>query len=173
MKKGITLVIILGMLFILMPNGAKGAGSVEDPCQPEINRFCRGFTPEDKQIEKCLLMVERFLSPSCQAKMNKEKTILKIVPSECEEDHQKLCRDVAYETPRIFNCFTRRKNYLSAKCSAKITELQKKIGEAVKICTPELKNFCKNAITRPEVIWCLKDNAAKVSASCKKGLEKL
>lgn len=106
-----------------------GTAFADNPCQKDIEAFCKGMQAEHGAIMKCLHEHHNQLSPECRAQGEKMKKEMKGVQEACHEDQQKFCADVKPGKGRIIKCMHEHKAELSEKCKSEMKGMKDMRGK--------------------------------------------
>ena len=104
---------------------AQSPSKVNKPCMTDIERFCKGMTPENGGIAKCLKEHESELSPKCRATEGDLKRKVMEMREDCRADVEKFCKDVKPGAGRIINCLKAHETELSPACKVDISKHSK------------------------------------------------
>lgn len=127
--------VILGLaVFILLapPVHAEGnpAKALARKCNVELETFCKNVTPGKGRILACLYAYSDKLSAQCAEVVRDTYDDLRLISaasshvnSECGEDLDKFCKDVAPGEGRILNCLEKNENHLSQRCRTALKEV--------------------------------------------------
>ncbi|MEE9910463.1 MAG: cysteine rich repeat-containing protein [Deltaproteobacteria bacterium] len=99
-----------------------------NPCGPDIARFCKDVNPANNGIMKCLEEHESELSPVCrehEVKMEGLKGERREIArgrkrflQDCRDDIQKFCKDADLQPGGYAQCIRGKENDVSARCKA-------------------------------------------------------
>lgn len=162
--------IVLSSIFSFKSDAAE---ATKHPCQADVNKLCIGIEGEREKIARCLLRFEDQLEPGCRTLMKSEKAVLKVVPLECEEDHQKFCKNSVYIDIAIAKCLQEFGSNLMPKCQARIGLSTKRLTEIQNNCSEDLKIFCfgKKNLGIAEK-RCLEIKIGRLSQRCREEIKK-
>jgi hypothetical protein len=125
-KWRISLFALTVMLFYLgLWMGTAVSADESRPCAADVARFCKDVQPGGGRIVQCLKQHENELSPACKQQMVETKQKLRGVHQACQDDVQKLCKDVQPGGGRLIKCLKEHENEVSAECKAKISEMRR------------------------------------------------
>lgn len=92
-------------------------------CKVELDTYCKDVTPGKGRVLACLYAYSDKLSDPCrhavldaaeQAKLM--KAALAFLKSQCGEDVNRICKDIAPGQGRLLNCLAKNDDKLSQKC---------------------------------------------------------
>jgi hypothetical protein len=94
----------------------------------------------------------------------------------CTEEIRALCPDVQPGGGRILQCLKTNEAKLSPACTGRVNDLQETVSGPLGACRDDWVAYCyhpRASTGRQEMIQCLQVHQAKVSAGCKKALQKV
>jgi hypothetical protein len=106
---------------------APAAGKRANPCNDDVQKFCKDVKPGAGRLHQCLGQHEAELSAACRDARQQAKARVERFQQACQADVQKYCKDVKPGGGRTAKCLTRHEAELSAACK---TELQSAKGAA-------------------------------------------
>jgi len=117
----------LGTIFavaaVVLASGAVAAGSAQQACAPDIQKYCPGVPQGEGRIAECLRSHKRELSPACESGMAKTASLMKEVVQACEDDLHKYCAGAAQGTAK--ECLKANFRELSRPCKRELFEAKK------------------------------------------------
>jgi hypothetical protein len=138
MKQGLSVMIVLCMVFVFASGTFAQAGLIETVtkgCEKELMAYCKDVTPGEGRVLACLYAFSDKLSPRCEyalydaaSQLERALTALTYVANECRDDLQKLCSGTQPGQGRLLACMEKNEKKLSSRCkeAMKDTGLKKK-----------------------------------------------
>jgi Golgi apparatus protein 1 len=96
----------------------------------------------------------------------------------CRADVERLCKDVQPGGSRIAQCLKDNEASVSAECKEHMAKMRERVHERMKAfdeaCKGDVEQYCKDVqLGQGRMVRCLRDNEAKLSASCKEQMAKM
>ncbi|MFA6030323.1 MAG: cysteine rich repeat-containing protein [Elusimicrobiota bacterium] len=90
----------------------------------------------------------------------------------CKADAEKFCKDVTPGKGRLILCLKAHDDKLAPECRERLKkgaeEMRERRSKAKEACQEDVDKFCKSVDPGKDVLACLKEHAAELSASCQK-----
>ena len=107
--------LILTCSLMLAPFAAiaqeQGTADERQACEPDVNRLCSEFIPDQSKIIVCLNQKVRHLNPACR------NVILFYAQQQiCASDSSRLCSEFAQDREKTVACLSGKTQMLSASC---------------------------------------------------------
>lgn len=135
-----------GFLFVLSLNACAGPGTKETGnaaaleqgpvetflagCSSELNTYCGDVTPGDNRLLACIYAHEDKLSGRCEYalfeavdQLERAVTALSYAVSECEEELDKFCSNVAVGEGRLLACLEKNDASVRAGCKQALKDV--------------------------------------------------
>jgi hypothetical protein len=146
--------------------------AIESACQADIQSLCPG-AQAPPEIHQCLRDNHSQLSAACQAALPRRHHPRRgPLAGACRADVQTLCPDA--KTPwDIHKCLNDHQGQLSAACSAKLQEVQRRLDAVHAACQADVQTLCPNAATPRDIGQCLHENRDQLSETCSQALRRM
>jgi hypothetical protein len=105
----------LGLLAVVPAAFAKG-----EPCNAEINKFCKDVKPGEARLIKCLREHDADLSGACRANVNTFSQY-----QACLDDTVRLCPGMPPSGTQVIKCLRTHRNDLSMECQTELDRLRR------------------------------------------------
>jgi len=142
-------------------------GQGTEPCQMDLEKFCKDVQPGGGRLMQCLKAHQSELASACgQVFAEKMKQEQDKGPWPCEADVEKFCKDVQPGEGRQIRCLQGHESELSGGCRQLMTEKSK---EKPWPCQADAEKFCKGV--QPgggRINACLKQHESELSQECRK-----
>ena len=109
-------------VFCLSLTAISTAEARERPCADDAAKLCKDVQAGGGRVATCLREHQNELSPACKENMAKAKEKAKGAKEACDDDVQKLCKDVKPGEGRIVQCLKQHEGELSQACKEHITK---------------------------------------------------
>ena len=135
MRSAITVVVVVCVLAVAggcATTPTKGPlETVTEGCKAELETYCKGVTPGEGRVIACLYAFSDKLSNRCEyavydaaSQLEQAVMALTYVANECRDDLKAFCSDVQPGEGRLFQCLSKNKDKVSARCN----QAQKDVG---------------------------------------------
>ena len=105
------------------------AAEVLEGCNAELVQYCANVTPGEGRLLACLFAYDDKLSGQCEfalynaaVRLERALSTIAYVVSECDDEIESHCADVAAGEGRIAQCLIDRKSELSDACSRALSD---------------------------------------------------
>lgn len=122
-------VLCLCLLCLTLCFGTAVVAEDAHPCADDIAKFCKDLKPAGGRLLTCLQDRVSDLPATCRKKLEESKQRLKEAQPDCEEDVEKLCKDVQLGAGRLAKCLRDHATELSSMCKQKIEKTKQKKQE--------------------------------------------
>ena len=123
---------VYGFMFILLSMGfmvAADVYAVDNPCEKDIENFCKNIEPGEGRLLKCLKLFEEDITPGCKKQLVQIESALEEVQNACADDYAIFCSSVLPGQGRIAACLERNQEILTQKCKEHLKEITQKAKE--------------------------------------------
>ena len=104
--------------------------SVQNGCKAELDKYCAMVTPGDGRLLGCLFAYQDKLSNKCEyalydAAVQLERAVaaLTYVATECDDDLQKFCGNIAPGDGRLTDCINKNIANVSDRCKSAMEDV--------------------------------------------------
>ena len=159
------------MIFVVLSLAAPAGADPHGACREDARRLCPKAS--GPQRLHCLEAHKRELSPACQENLSRMRAAGEEFKKDCRDDAAKLCP--GQEGRKLVACLEEALPRLAPACAGRVSKLQ--AGRRVfkeripAACREDSEKLCATVGASAEgMLACLKADAAKLSASCRKAL---
>ena len=115
-------VIIVAVAGMLLWAAADVLAQGRGPCAEDAAKYCKDVQPGRGRMAQCLNEHENELSAVCKEHIAQMKQRGRGIHEACQDDAQKLCKDVQPGGGGIYRCLKEHESELSPACREKLPE---------------------------------------------------
>ena len=111
------------LLFLGLALWVSASFAQQNPCGPDIQKFCKDELQKKGDIVGCLQKNIQKASDSCKAHDKKMREVVAAVPMNCHPDFKKYCSSFPSKA-LVLDCLKENKKNLAVECSKELEALK-------------------------------------------------